>query len=183
MLNYCPACGEHVELVRPFQCPQCQTWQWSNAKPAAGVLIEHDGKILLQRRSFEPWNGHWDIPGGFCDGNEHPEDAAIREVQEELGIDVKLSGLLGMWMDTYGTAEYADAILNIYFLAHWDQATPPKVRLDPSEASEWQWFGAEEVPKDIGFPNHQPAVVATWAQVAQGHRQLGPMPARTGSRS
>lgn len=178
-MNYCPICGQRVDLMRPFQCPGCSEWQWSNAKPAAGVLLEHNGKVLLIRRAFDPWCGYWDVPGGFCDGLEHPEEAAVREAQEELGLNVELCGLLGMWMDTYGTHEHADFILNIYYLARWEGDEAPEFVLDLAEASEGKWFGPDELPEDMGFPNHQPAIVATWAQVMSGERELTPLPERS----
>ncbi len=150
-------------------------WQWSNPKPCAGVLIEFQGKVLLLYRAFEPWKNHWDVPGGFCDWGEHPKDAAVREVREELGLEVELSGLLGMWMDTYGEGEDPDSTLNIYYLARWPGGTAPDLVLDEDEASRAEWFGPEELPSDIGFPNHQPALLRVWAEVASGQRELCPL--------
>ncbi len=174
-MNFCPNCGQRVDLVRPFQCPGCEHWQWSNPKPCAGVLIEHKGKVLLLYRAFEPWKDHWDIPGGFCDGGEHPDDAAVREVKEELGLDIALTGLLGMWMDTYGVDEHAESTLNIYYLARWGHDKAPSITLDFHEASRTEWFGPDEIPNGVAFPGHQPAVIATWAQVFRGQRRLGPL--------
>lgn len=174
-MKFCPSCGESINLVRPFQCPSCQTWQWLNPKPCAGVLIEHKGKVLLLRRALEPWKDHWDIPGGFCDGGEHPRDAAVREVKEELGIYVEVVGLLGMWMDTYGEGVRPDTTLNIYYLAHWDSDEPPVLTLDKVEASSAAWFGPDDLPVDIGFPTHMPAAVAAWAAVAEGKAVVGPV--------
>lgn len=177
-MNYCPSCGQRVDRVRPFACPHCQTWHWANPKPCAGVLLEHQGQVLLLRRAFEPWKGRWDIPGGFCDLDEHPTDTARREVAEELGIEVELAGLLGMWMDTYGEGDNPDRTLNIYFVARWSGADKPVLTLDPTEASSAEWFGADSLPIDIGFPNHQPAAVSAWAAVLRGERTLAPVLAR-----
>lgn len=177
-MNFCPACGYRVAKTRPFQCEECGTWQWANPKPCAGVLLEYDGQILLLRRAFEPWKGYWDIPGGFCDLDEHPADAAVREVQEELGIEVELAGLLGMWMDTYGEGKHPDRTLNIYYLARWSGQERPVLTLDLDEASSAEWFDPDSLPPDIGFPNHQPAVVSVWAQVCRGERVLTSLPAR-----
>lgn len=182
-MNYCPQCGHRVDLVRPFQCPECATWQWSNPKPCAGVLIEHRGKVLLLHRAFHPWKDHWEMPGGFCNGGEHPNDAAVREVKEELGIEIELSGLLGMWMDYYGMstdpdAEHLESILIFYYVAHWDQDEPPEIVLDLGEASRAEWFGAGELPDKIGFPDHIPAVLAGWESVFRGEQELTPLPMR-----
>ncbi len=37
--------------------------------------------MLLLRRAKEPWKGRWDIPGGFCDADEHPITTAEREAE------------------------------------------------------------------------------------------------------
>jgi 8-oxo-dGTP diphosphatase len=60
-----------------------------------------DGQLLLLRRANEPWLGRWDIPGGFCEPDEHPVETAVREAREECGFEVEVTGLLGMWLDRY----------------------------------------------------------------------------------
>jgi len=44
------------------------------------------GRLLLVKRGVEPYKGCWDIPGGFLEAGEHPEDGAVREGQEETGL-------------------------------------------------------------------------------------------------
>lgn len=60
----------------------------------AGCVIVQDDKILLLHRNT-PKREHWEIPGGKIDEGEDPETAAIREVIEELGIEVVIQKLLG----------------------------------------------------------------------------------------
>ena len=48
-----------------------------------------EGKVLLLRRAMEPYEGYWDVPGGFCDAAEHPMRAAERELAEELGLSAR----------------------------------------------------------------------------------------------
>ena len=52
----------------------------------------------VPQHAHEPWVGAWEVPGGFLDHGEHPEAGARREVREELGIDVELTGLLGIYV-------------------------------------------------------------------------------------
>lgn len=62
---------------------------------AAGVLfIAPDGDVLVLRRSPEEENfgGHWGLPGGGVDDGESPEDGALRECREEMGIDLAEAG-------------------------------------------------------------------------------------------
>jgi len=64
--------------------------------PAALVLAQifAKGRILLIRRGIEPYRGKWAPPGGFVEHGESPEDAAIREVREEVQIELEPGQLL-----------------------------------------------------------------------------------------
>ncbi|MEM3566018.1 MAG: NUDIX hydrolase [Candidatus Bathyarchaeia archaeon] len=53
-----------------------------------GAIIICDGKILLEKRKGEPGRGKWSVPGGLVELGERAEDAVIREVKEETGLDV-----------------------------------------------------------------------------------------------
>jgi ADP-ribose pyrophosphatase YjhB (NUDIX family) len=54
-------------------------------------------KVLLCRRAIEPRQGYWTIPAGYLEQEETAEAGAMREVKEEAGADVALSGLLGVY--------------------------------------------------------------------------------------
>ncbi len=121
----------------------------------------------MLRRAHEPWFGHWDFPGGFCNAGEHPEETARREVEEETGLDVAIGELVGIWMDHYAPADAspleiqrAETTTNLYYIAR--PLDDRALVLDPAEASEARWFSKDEVPEPIGFTNHFPAVFAAW---------------------
>lgn len=185
MHKFCSECGQRVDLAPPYGCPHCGFRFWANSKPCAGVLVEHRGEILLIRRAIEPWFGEWDIPGGFVDAGEHPEDGARRELLEETGLDLPVVSLLGMWMDTYGDTSEADkmypqSLLNMFYLAQIpDDHERPTPTVDPAEASEYGWFSPDDLPSPIGFPNHQPAVIAAWVAKRSGGEEFAPLPARS----
>jgi 8-oxo-dGTP diphosphatase len=160
-LPYCPLCGSRIDLVVPGQCGSCGAAHYRNARPTAGGLVVSDNKVLLVRRAIDPWKGHWDIPGGFCNGDELPADAIRREIQEEIGLEIDITELLGMWLDTYELDGSTFDTLNCYFLV--DPGPDPTVHLDLSENIEARWFAASELPiDDIAFPKHQREILTTW---------------------
>ncbi len=65
---------------------------------ADGAIIK-DGKILLIKRKNEPFKGKWALPGGFVEYGEKVEDAVVREVNEETGLDTKIIDIVGVYSD------------------------------------------------------------------------------------
>ncbi|MEZ5211798.1 MULTISPECIES: NUDIX hydrolase [unclassified Gordonia (in: high G+C Gram-positive bacteria)] len=57
---------------------------------ASAVLVDDDGRVLLVKRGHEPEKGHWSVPGGRVEPGETPAQAAVREVREETGLDVRV---------------------------------------------------------------------------------------------
>ncbi len=115
---------------------------------------------MLIRRAKDPFSGAWDIPGGFCEPSELPKDAAVREVYEETGLHIVVERQLGMWIDRYHCQGGVEDTLNVYFLAV--PLDPVELRPDPDEVIEIGWFTPEDVPGEIAFPNHAPAVIDEW---------------------
>jgi 8-oxo-dGTP diphosphatase len=174
--QYCSQCAAPLPSPPPVTCRSCDTSHWLDAKPCAGALVTRRGRLLLVRRAHEPWQGLWDVPGGFCGPREHPAAAAAREVREETGLEVTVGGVLGMWIDTYAPeGPNADKVtLNIYFHASADRGDEPMT--DPNEVSEIAWFSPDELPERVAFPGHVPAVLAAWREStasAAGARPLG----------
>jgi 8-oxo-dGTP diphosphatase len=58
------------------------------------VLVQQDGKTLLIQEAKPLYRGRWHLPGGRLEPGELLAEAAVREVQEESGIEVRLDGLL-----------------------------------------------------------------------------------------
>ncbi len=100
-LNYCPCCGHALKdreafgRVRRF-CPVCDQIVFRDHKVAAGVLVEREGKVLLVRRAQGPRQGFWSFSAGFVEFDEDPAEAAVRECREETGLEVEITGLLGV---------------------------------------------------------------------------------------
>ena len=60
---------------------------------AAAALVDGDGRVLVQQRSAGPLAGLWEFPGGKLEPGETPAAALVRELGEELGIDVETACL------------------------------------------------------------------------------------------
>lgn len=79
----CPKCGEAVQTYR-------------NPVPTVDVVVFIPGRgVVLVERSNPPLG--WALPGGFVDYGESCETAAVREAREETGLEVALTGILGVY--------------------------------------------------------------------------------------
>lgn len=72
---------------------------------ASAVVTDGQGRILMQRRAD---NGLWALPGGAMEPDESLPDAAVREVKEETGYDVEITGLVGTYTDPRHIIAYSD---------------------------------------------------------------------------
>lgn len=106
-----------------------------------------DGKVLLAKRASEPFKGSYDIIGGFMEVDELPEAAAIREVKEETGLDIRIKSLLGIYVDRYG--EDGDYTLNLHYIG--EVISGEEKAMD--DVASLEWIPIENVPLDNGFQN------------------------------
>ncbi|MDR3475302.1 MAG: NUDIX domain-containing protein [Devosia sp.] len=68
---------------------------------AASVALLDRGKVLLIQRAFEPYAGLWTLPGGRREPGETIENTAIREIREELGLEIfALRPVMAMRLNT-----------------------------------------------------------------------------------
>ena len=91
----------------------------------AVALIDADGRVLLaERPSGKPMAGLWEFPGGKVRPGETPEGALIRELKEELGIDVTASCLAPF---TFASHAYADfhLLMPLYVCRRWQGLVTP----------------------------------------------------------
>ena len=66
---------------------RCELCEFDNPKGTASAVIIKDGKLLVLKRDEEPYRGSWDLPGGYMQRGEHPEETIKREIREELSSD------------------------------------------------------------------------------------------------
>jgi len=86
---------------------------------AAVVLIDADGRVLLaERPAGKPHAGLWEFPGGKVQPGETPEAALIRELDEELGINVVESCLAPFTFASHGYADF-HLLMPLYVCRKW----------------------------------------------------------------
>jgi len=92
-IHYCPKCGSREFSFKEdlsFLCQECQFHLYINSAAAvAALIINEKGEILFTRRAFQPHKGKLDLPGGFVDIMETAEQALVREIKEELNLDIR----------------------------------------------------------------------------------------------
>jgi len=151
--RYCINCGTPLEeRLLPSEdrprlvCGQCGYIHYVNPKVVSGTLPVTDGKIWLLRRGIEPRLGYWTYPAGFQEWDESTEEAAIRETREELGCEVALDGLLGVY------SRAGAPIVNVVYLAHLTHIGPPPH--PTKEATEVRAFFPDDIPwPELAFPS------------------------------
>ena len=103
MFRYCPLCGSHLSSCEEegrerLFCPACQWIHYENPLPSAAALVRNEkGEILLVKRGVEPGLEKWALPSGFIEIEETPEEACLRELKEETGLEGEIIRLVGVY--------------------------------------------------------------------------------------
>ena len=125
----------------------------------AGAVIVRDGKILFQRRTD---NGKWGLIGGLLEMNETYGEAALREIREETGLEVKLESFLGIFHNHHMVWSNGDAahVISAMYTAEIVSGEP---RID-EESYELRFFGRDELP-ELFAEDHAAALEAYFGGV------------------
>jgi 8-oxo-dGTP diphosphatase len=154
--RFCPQCGAPLALRslkagEPLRlvCQGCEFVFYQDPKVATGAVFSYDGGVLLVRRAIQPSYGKWVFPGGYVDRGEAVESAAVREAKEESGLDVRLTGLLGVYSYP-GTA--------VVLIVYTGEVTGGSLAID-EESLEARSFPPAEIPWDqLAFPSTSQAL-------------------------
>jgi mutator protein MutT len=105
VFKFCPYCGAAKFVwnnINAFACQSCGQRLYINMAAAVVAVIYNDkGELLLTRRKNNPFAGMLDLPGGFVNIGETAESAVIREVKEELKIEVFEYKFMGTFPNEY----------------------------------------------------------------------------------
>lgn len=103
--RYCQLCGgallaatPHADKKAPFFCSSCGQPVYQDPKLAVAVVVRRgEGIVMLRRSQNDRAHGKWILPGGHVDRGEEVLSAARREVREEIGLEVSITGLVGVY--------------------------------------------------------------------------------------
>lgn len=108
-----------------------------------GVVVLNGEDVLLIRRAKPPRKGGWSLPGGHQEWGETVEECALREVEEETGLQVKLTGLLDV-IDSIRTNDQGETDWH-YTLIDFAAISDHRHAVAASDASEARWFSLKEL--------------------------------------
>ena len=124
----------------------------SRVVPSVFVVVRRAHRVLLVRRCD---SGMWELPGGRVDVGENATDAAVREVAEEAGVKVQVTGLVGLFTDPGHVVRSRDGDVRQQFVLIFRARVVGGVpHPDLSETSEASWIAATDL---AGFPMERPA--------------------------
>lgn len=138
--RFCGRCGVPLKsrtTERAKECPQCGLLHFPRLAPAIIVLVERGNQLLLARsRHFMP--GMYSVLAGFVEPGESLEEAVVREVKEEVGIEIKDINYFGSqpWPFPHS--------LMIGFTATYAGG---EISIDDKEIEDAGWYTAEKLPR------------------------------------
>lgn len=117
---------------------------------AAGVIFFNEaGEVLIVKPSYKDY---WSVPGGVIDKNESPRDAALREVKEEIGLDLKSMQFVCLDYMSSQNSGYSTHDENIQFIFYGGVLTAEDIKgikLDEEEISEFKFVSKEEAIRSV----------------------------------
>jgi len=143
--QYCPRCA--AELSTGFvegrvrrHCLQCGFIRYENPLPVVVAVTVKDDRFVLIKRGIPPKKGYWGCPSGFVECGETPEEACLRELEEEAGVKGEIRRLLRV--GKLEDAELYGDMLVVSYLVDVVQGEPSA----GDEADDARYFAPEEIP-------------------------------------
>jgi ADP-ribose pyrophosphatase YjhB (NUDIX family) len=123
----------------------------SDSLPGAGcgaAIRDQAGRLLLIQRLKEPEAGAWGLPGGKIDFGERAEAPARREIEEELGVRIELTGLACI-AETIDRGDGKHWVAPVYSARI--VSGEPRV-MEPEKHGGWGWFELDDLPAELTTP-------------------------------
>lgn len=117
-------------------------------KIGVGVIVNKDGKILMQQRRNAHGDGTWSFPGGHLEWGESPEECAIRESREEMGIEIRDVKPAAFTNDIFSEEDKHYVTL---FMTAKITSGEPRI-MEPDKTTDMGWFAWDEMPEPLFLP-------------------------------
>ena len=115
------------------------------------AVIKKENKIFCARRGYGDFKGYWEFPGGKIEDGETPQEALIREIKEELDVDISVGKMIK-------TIEYDYPEFHLSMDCFWCELISGEIELKEHEDAKWldkgniysvDWLPADKVLIDI----------------------------------
>jgi ADP-ribose pyrophosphatase YjhB (NUDIX family) len=160
---FCPRCRTPMAFrleggrTRPH-CPACGFVQYLNPAPGAGVILRRGERVCLVERKYPPKQGQWTLPTGFMEWDEDIEETAVREVREETGLVVRLTGLFAVHN---GILPPDTPVVVVFYTA---EETGGDLQAG-DDAARADFFALDALPGPIAFAAHRKVLRALGAEI------------------
>ena len=116
-------------------------------KVVAAIII-HENKIFATQRGYGEFKDGWEFPGGKIEPGETPQEALVREIKEELDIDIEVKDFLE-------TVEYDYPTFHLSMDCFWCEIVEGSLELKEHEAAKWldreSLYTVDWLPADVGL--------------------------------
>jgi 8-oxo-dGTP diphosphatase len=120
----------------------------------AAALVDTDGRVLLAKRPpGKPLAGLWEFPGGKIEPGETPEAALVRELKEELDIDVAAKCLAPLTFTSHTYPEY-HLLMPLFVCRNWERD------IVPQQGQQFAWVRAQKLGEYAMPPADDPLKAA-----------------------
>ena len=113
-----------------------------------GVIVIKGNKVLLGKRKNAHGEGSWCFPGGHLEFNESVEECAVREVREEIGIEIKNLRLGPFTNDVF--KKERKHYVTLFVIAEY--ASGKAKVMEPEKCEKWAWFEWNRLPEPLFLP-------------------------------
>ncbi len=125
---------------------------WSSYKEdmktirVVAAVIRSEDKIFATARGYGEFKGQWEFPGGKIESGETPQEALVREIQEELDVKIEIGDLID-------TIEYDYSSFHLSMDCFWCNVTEGEITLKEAEDARWlskdELYSVDWLPADM----------------------------------
>jgi ADP-ribose pyrophosphatase YjhB (NUDIX family) len=144
--RFCPLCSDELIPLASgpdhgrMGCRRGHFVHYDNPAITAFAFVERSGCYLVLERGREPYRGRWELPGGFVEAEERPDETVRREIHEETGLRVEAPSILGAYRSRYG--DNGRWTVDVAFHCH---APAGELKLS-AESADAAWVPIEQMP-------------------------------------